>query len=108
MLAYIILFVLALLFLCGCYCMVDYDATIIWFHRPDCGFCVKMEPEWQKFRKMAPSNILLKKINIRDYPDMADDFGVEGVPFIVKVVGKKRVVYKGDRSAGDLLKFAAS
>lgn len=79
--------------------------TIIWFYRPGCGWCDKMNPEWERFEKMAPSNLTLKKINTAEEQEMAEDFGVQGVPFIVKVVDGKRKVFQGERSAENFMRF---
>lgn len=79
--------------------------AIIWFHRPGCGYCTQMEPEWERLQTMVPTSVDLKKVNTIEQPAMASDFGVNGVPFIVKVVGNNRQVYNGNRSAEDLLKF---
>lgn len=79
---------------------------IIWFYSPGCGYCTNMENDWAIFKSRAPSNFVLEKINTTKNQKMADDFGVEGVPHIVKIKNGKRTVYSGDRSAKDLLKFA--
>ena len=80
--------------------------TIILFYRDGCGFCEKIEPEWNKFKTMVGPNIEIKKIDSMENTDMASDFNVVGVPHIVRVQGTKRYVYSGDRSAEDLLRFA--
>jgi thiol-disulfide isomerase/thioredoxin len=79
--------------------------TVIWFYRPGCGFCTRMEPAWAEFASMVPANINIRKINTLENREMADDFGVSGVPFIVKVTDNDRQIYEGDRSAQDLLRF---
>jgi thiol-disulfide isomerase/thioredoxin len=79
---------------------------ILWFFRPGCGHCDRMEAAWKKFASNLPADVAVEKINVMENPDMAEDFRVEGVPHIVKVVNGKRIIYSGDRSAEDFLKFA--
>lgn len=78
---------------------------LIWFFRPGCGHCTRMNPAWDEFVKQAPSEVEVVKINTQENPDMARDFEVEGVPHIVKVTDNVRVVYRGDRTAAGFLKF---
>lgn len=79
---------------------------IYWFFRKGCGHCTRMESAWEKFAKMCPAYIDIEKINTSENQTMADDYGVDGVPYIVKVEGNMRTVYTGDRSAEDLYSFA--
>ena len=55
---------------------------------------------------MVGPDIEVKKIDSTENTDMASDFNVVGVPYIVRVQGIRRYVYNGDRSAEDLLRFA--
>ena len=84
------------------------NSSILWFYRDGCGYCTKMEGEWSKFIKIAPSTLDIQKIDIRKNEQMVKDFNVQGVPHIVLIMGSQRIVYNGDRSAEDLLKFATS
>lgn len=85
------------------------DVTIMWFYRDTCGHCTRMAPAWKEFANQCPSDIVLRKINTEEYPQMAKDYGVDGVPYIVKEYSnKQRVVYQGDRSAKDLYTFATT
>ncbi len=88
---------------------------VIWFYRPDCGYCKRMEQEWARFESMCTTSlfppIVVKKININDplYKDLAENFDVMGVPHIVKIGDNyRRKVYTGDRTAGDLYSWAAA
>jgi len=82
--------------------------TILWFYRDGCGWCHKMQADWDKFSQMVADNpdISIHKINTEKNQKMAEDYGVSGVPHIVKVCKGKRIVYSGSRSADDLKLFA--
>ena len=81
---------------------------ILWFYRDQCGYCKQMEGEWERFANMAPKHVELKKINTADPANqqMARDYGVQGVPHIVKESRGQKVVYKGPRKAADFLKWS--
>ncbi len=100
---YIVGLVLLVLLLIYLYCCMT---TIIWFYSPNCGYCRQMHADWDKFEEMCPRYIMLKKVNIDTNREMARNFQVDGVPHIVKVRNNNRIVYDGDRSCEDLLKFA--
>lgn len=79
---------------------------ILWFYRDGCGHCDRMKPAWDAFAANLPDGVGAEKIDAAKYKEMARDFRVEGVPHIVKVVGDKRIIYSGDRSTADFIKFA--
>jgi len=86
---------------------------VIWFYRPDCGYCANMMDTWSSFEKRCYSTIFpplsSMKININE-PENAElvaDYNITSVPHIIKLErGGLRKVYNGDRSYGDLLKWA--
>lgn len=84
--------------------------TVIWFHRPSCPHCVRMQGEWNKFVKHAKQELIdveIKDVNIEKDPETADKFQIESVPFILKIKScGKQMVYDGDRSAKTLMDFA--
>ena len=82
-------------------------SKIIWFFRPGCGHCDNMTSEWSKFVAGKPP-IETEKINTQLNPAMAAEYGVMGVPHIVKETDGVRVVYTGDRTSEDFLKFTSS
>ena len=84
------------------------DCDIIWFYRPGCGYCTRMNDEWEKFAAQAPSYIQLYKINVSNpkYVQMANEYDVTGVPHIVKEKNGRRTVFKGQRTASEFYKFA--
>lgn len=84
--------------------------TIIWFHRPSCPHCVRMQAEWDKFvqiAKIETPDVEIKEVNIEEDPQMAKRYDITSVPFIIKIKPcGKQMVYDGDRTAETLLHFA--
>jgi thiol-disulfide isomerase/thioredoxin len=82
-------------------------ATVKWFYRKNCGHCRNMESEWDRFVTMAPTDIAIEKINILENQELAKAYNVQGVPYIVaEKPDLSKVVYNGDRTAEDLLRFS--
>lgn len=81
-------------------------AVVYLFYRPGCPWCDKMKPAWDEFTRQAPFDISVEKINVLEEKDLAESFGVNGVPHVVKVENDKKIVYSGDRTTEDLLAFA--
>ena len=84
------------------------ECVIIWFHRPGCGFCTRMNDEWEMFTSQAPNYVKVLKINASDpkYAQMAKFYEVNGVPHIVKEKNGRRSVFEGPRKASEFMKFA--
>jgi thiol-disulfide isomerase/thioredoxin len=93
------------------YCVDSYRTRIYWFHRNSCPACMSMKPEWIKFENLTNMS-MIKTIRVEtDDPrnqKLAENFQVSSVPHIVKVHGEIREVFKGDRTAGQLLSWAKS
>lgn len=90
-----------------------YAKRVIWFYRPDCGHCQKMHPEWDKFESSAVFTVFppieAKKININEPQNatMAENYEVQGVPFIVKLDNDGvRNIYNGSRTSEDIFRWA--
>lgn len=83
-------------------------ATIFLFYRNGCGWCEKLKPEWKRFIEMhrKSTDIEIRAINSEENAEMADNYGVAGVPYIVRECNGVRTLYKGDRSAESLYKFS--
>lgn len=105
---YIIVMLIVLCYTYSCFSKSTAKATIFLFYRDGCGWCEKLKPEWQKFAKMHKdsTDIEVRAINSLDNTQMADNYGVTGVPHIVKECNGVRTVYKGNRTAEDLYKFS--
>jgi glutaredoxin len=84
------------------------DCTITWFHRPGCHYCTQMENEWDTFVSIAPRSVNIKKIDVSkpQHIQMAQKYGVIGVPHIVKEKHGKLTVFDGPRKSSELIKFA--
>ena len=84
---------------------------VYWFHRPGCPHCDNMKGEWEKVEATKlPSKYKLMAVNtaLKKNSKLSEDFGIEGVPQIIKVVNNKRIVYKGNRTAPEILKWIKS
>jgi thiol-disulfide isomerase/thioredoxin len=54
-------------------CCMPKKTRMIWFYRDDCGHCVRMKPEWNKFESIYNgANVTIEKINIYEYADFAN------------------------------------
>lgn len=102
----IILIVLILLLII--YIKSNDGCTITLFHAPDCGYCIKLKPEWESFMNMAPDNVSLRSVDIRNPQNefISNLYGVKTVPLIVKEKYGKKIIYSGDRTAKDLYNFS--
>lgn len=107
----IVIIILFLLFIGGCFTSFkgnSHDCTMTLFYSPHCGHCIRLKPEWDKFTNMVCSSVKIRQFNIRDPKNkrLAMEYGIKGVPHIVKEKYGKRVVYKGPRKAQDIFQFA--
>jgi thiol-disulfide isomerase/thioredoxin len=80
--------------------------TMIWFYKPGCGFCDRMSQNWDEFKLSKPSHVTVRKVNTLKEQQMAQDFRVNGVPHIVKIVNGKIYVFNDDRTTENFLRFA--
>ncbi len=88
---------------------------VLWFYRPDCGYCQSMRSEWDKFESscvftMFPK-ISPKKININEESNrkLSENYEVQGVPHIVKLeLDGYRDVFNGPREAEVLMAWSRS
>lgn len=104
-LAFPIIIAILLIFLVR-YCK---QRRVIWFYSHECIHCRRMHREWEAFENKAPFNIKTEKIDVDKYPDMALKFGIKSVPYVIKVSPTgHNYVYRGNRTAEDLLQFARS
>ncbi len=85
-----------------------YGKKVFWFHRESCGYCKKMEPDWNKFaNKMAFSLIIPIKIDTanEDNSEICKDFNIQSVPAIYKIERNIRYKYDGERTSGQIEKW---
>lgn len=48
-----------------------------------CGPCVAMAPILEEFHEANDSGINVKKLNVDDYPEIAEQFGVRSIPTMI-------------------------
>lgn len=87
-----------------------YAKPIYWFYRKSCGYCRKMEPEWEKFENRMAMSLKIKCIKIDTADDrnsrIVRDFDIQSVPTIYKIDNGVRYKYEGDRIAAEFEKWA--
>ena len=78
--------------------------TVYWFHRPGCPHCVNMKDAWYNLKQQMPNhNLVSIDTSLPQNQALANKFGVNGVPHIVKVDSNgNKSVYKGNRSTADM------
>lgn len=107
---WVVIILLVIVFISGCGWWMSepgpHSCTIWWFHRPSCGYCVKMSDEWDAFVALKPSYITTKKVDTAKHPRLAREYGVTTVPHIVKEKYGRKSVYKGPRKADDFLRWS--
>jgi thiol-disulfide isomerase/thioredoxin len=84
--------------------------TVYWFYRPGCPYCDDMKDAWGKLENILNRNpkYKLHAINVSQAKNekLANKYGVQGVPHIVKVQPNGRTsVYDGERSTSDMRKW---
>ena len=83
--------------------------VVYWFHRPGCPHCDNMKSDWESVEKqMAGSSITLKRIDTSkpQHKKLAKNFGVDGVPQIIKVTPNgMRAEYDGDRTSDNIIEW---
>lgn len=84
--------------------------TIVQFFSPGCGYCDQLKPEWHSLQEMLKEqyegDMLLARVREDMMGSVKCDKDIEGFPtiFVLKK-GKKKKEFRGDRNAGELLKF---
>ena len=104
------------------YKMVNYDfsKTIVCkIHRKNCGYCIQMEPEWEKMKDMMKGGKVdihefetsedaedLKKFNAELKNKFNKELEYDGVPTLARISGGNINYYKGERKAEQMKKWA--
>lgn len=81
---------------------------LLFFFSPSCGHCKNFMPEFEKFERIADADLEIQKLEVSENAELAKRYNVEGVPFVILLVGDKKIKYDGTREAKDLLKFTQS
>lgn len=75
------------------------------FHSKSCGWCKKMMPEWNKFKKAYSGDLKITEIEASEDPETIEKLNVKGFPTIILFDNGKQKVYKGDRTKEGLRRF---
>jgi thiol-disulfide isomerase/thioredoxin len=76
------------------------EPYLVLFYKPTCPACIKMKPEWAKFKQLSNK---YREIDISN--GKPSDFNFNTVPSIFLVTPKYRKKYEGDRLAIEFLTF---
>jgi len=84
--------------------------SVTYFFMETCPHCVRMKPEWEKFKEMAKAEgIVTKEASPNTNPALVKEKKVSGFPAILITVGDKDVMYPSDsehpRTAAGVLAF---
>lgn len=87
------------------------QGQVVLFYAPWCGHCQNLKPVWNRLESEFKGQVV--KVNGDEEPKLVSKFGVDGFPTIYycpngKNSNKDAVLYEGDRSEADLLKFIKS
>lgn len=81
--------------------------TFTFFKMNGCPHCVKMEPEWSRFKAMNSTNVQTKELEASRDSGLAKKYKVKGYPTLLMVQnGQVIETYSGDRTAEGFNKFA--
>ena len=81
--------------------------TFTFFKMNGCPHCVKMEPEWSRFKAMNSTGIETQELEASKDAALAKKYKVKGFPTLLMVQnGKVLETYSGDRTAEGFNSFA--
>lgn len=82
---------------------------VTYFFLPECGWCKKFMPEWEKFEALAEKEgVKATKVNAQEKADVVTKKGITSFPTVIVEKSGKESEYSGERTAEDLLKFVKS
>ena len=87
------------------------DKILVYFHMPNCPYCVQFEPMWKDLKKTIKQKnkrILFRKVDGTkpENSDFTETFGIKSYPTIILVHDSKFKTYKKERTIKNLIKFA--
>ena len=83
--------------------------VLVDFYSPTCAPCHMMHPVVESLAKRREGELMAMKINVDNNPQMAAQFGVQGVPtFVILYKGNERARTVGVQSEADFALWVAS
>lgn len=65
--------------------------VLVDFWAPWCGPCVRAAPEVERAAKLLAGRAIILKVNTEDHPELAQRFGIRGIPYFAVFRGGERV-----------------
>jgi glutaredoxin len=84
------------------------QTTVTYYYLPECPWCKKFKPEWDKFSELAKKlGIDVSEVDASDatHAEATAKKGIRGFPTVIVSKGGQDEEYGGDRTADDLMKF---
>lgn len=75
---------------------------VIDVHAPWCGYCKRMEPDYDRLATERAGQIRFLKIDSDDYPDVSIDLKVKTLPLVVLMKDGVEVARRGSGNHADL------
>ena len=72
--------------------------VLIDFWAPWCGPCMALLPTLQALAPMYEGSLKIAKVNIDECPELAEKFGVQGIPYLILTKRGETVATLHDRS----------
>ena len=78
----------------------------VYYYMNGCGYCKKLDPEWNKVVQNYKGKVQLEKIENTKAQSDLDKFGIKGFPAIILVDGQgNHKEFTGSRTSSDILNF---
>lgn len=83
--------------------------VLVDFYSPTCGPCHVMHPVLDRLARRRAGEVVVVKVNVDQYPELARGFGIQAVPtFIVVLKGQERARTSGALSEENFSLWVAS
>ena len=81
------------------------ERECVLFYSKSCGWCKKMMPEWNKFKKDVSGELKVRKVEASEDPETINNLGIKGFPTIILFDNGEKKVHNGERTLTGLKNF---